>query len=264
MSRPTVLVLLATTLLAAACAAPPATEPTQPPQPATVAGRTFLSAAVTEGGAPRPLVAGTQIRLDFQPDGNLGVTAGCNHIGGTHRIDGTTLVLEAGAMTDMGCDEPRHAQDEWIVGVLTSKPKLALAGADLRLTSGDLAIHLVDREVADPDRPLTGTRWVVDSIRTRDAVSSIPGGATAELLIAEDGTVELETGCNSGSGRAATGGDQLRFSDVATTKRGCVGGAGELEQAVVGVLGAESITWLIEADRLILDAGGIGLELHVG
>jgi heat shock protein HslJ len=261
MSRPSVVVLLAAMLMAAACAMPPAT---QLPEPATIVGRTFLSANVTDGGAPRPLVAGTQLRLVFQPDGNLGVTAGCNHIGGTYRIEGTTLLVEAGAMTDMGCDEPRHTQDEWIVRVLTSKPTLALAGADLRLTSGTVAIHLVDREVADPDRPLTGTRWVVDSIRNRDAVSSIPAGATAEILIVEDGTVELETGCNSGSGRVATAGDQLRFSEIATTKRGCVGGADELERAVVGVLGADAIAWSIEADRLTLDAGAVGLELHAG
>jgi heat shock protein HslJ len=207
-------------------------------------------------------VAGTQIRLVFQPDGSLGVTAGCNHIGGTYRIDGTTLLVGAGAMTDMGCDEPRHAQDEWIVGVLTSKPTLALAGADLRLTAGTVSIHLVDREVADPDRPLTGTRWTVDSIRARDAVSSIPAGAVATLVIAADGTVAVETGCNSGSGHVTATGDQLRFSDLATTKRGCLDGAGELERAVLGVLGAESIRWSIEADRLVLDAGEVGLELR--
>ena len=38
-----------------------------------------------------------------------------------------------------------------------------------------------DREVADPDRPLEGTRWVVDGIVAGDAVLSIPAGVTAAL-----------------------------------------------------------------------------------
>ena len=47
-------------------------------------GRTFISAAVTEDGEPRPLVPDTRIRVTFeQRDGQrvAGWHAGCNHFG---------------------------------------------------------------------------------------------------------------------------------------------------------------------------------------
>jgi hypothetical protein len=55
--------------------------------------RTFLSTAITDGGAPHDLVAGTRIRLTFGTDGQLGVSAGCNMMGGSYRLDGDILRL---------------------------------------------------------------------------------------------------------------------------------------------------------------------------
>jgi heat shock protein HslJ len=90
----------------------------------TVADREFLSTAVVDGGAALALAPGTRIRLTFQAT-DLGVSAGCNHIGGSYRIDGGRLVFEGVAMTDMGCDAQRDRQDQWLIAFLTSKPATA-------------------------------------------------------------------------------------------------------------------------------------------
>ncbi|MDQ2965091.1 MAG: META domain-containing protein [Chloroflexota bacterium] len=231
---------------------------------APLEGRTFLSTKVTDKGADRPLVPGTTIRLTFNKDGQLGVNAGCNHMGGTYRMDGGTLRFEGGAMTEMGCDEPRHKQDDWLFGLLGSKPTVALAGNDLTITAGDFVIRLLDREIADPDLPLVGPTWTVNSIITGDAVSSIPDGVLATLKFGADGRVEIQTGCNQGGGSYAVDGARIQFRDIVTTKRACDGVAGQMETAVLGVLRTEGLNYLIDAGSLTIQTTGQGLTLAGG
>jgi heat shock protein HslJ len=247
--RPLLLLLALT-----ACAAPAGP---------TLEGSEWLSIAVTEDGADRPLVEGTQIRLNFT-DGQLGASAGCNTMGGAYRIDGGRLLFEGAGMTEMGCDEARHAQDDWLMSFLGSEPSIAQEGDKLTLTSGATVIVLEDREVAEPDLPLTGTTWTVDSIITGDAVSSVPDDAVATLVFTDDGQVEVNTGCNSGGGTYDVTDGTLRVSDVITTLRACGGAAGQLEAAVMAVLNAKEIDYAIDAGTLTLMADDQGLGLRGG
>lgn len=229
--------------------------------PAQLEGRTFLSTRVTDKGAVRPLVPGTSIRLTFKGDGGLAVNAGCNHMGGTYRIEGGILRFEGGAMTEMGCDQARHDQDDWIFGLFGSRPMIAVAGNDLTLTAGDVVIRLVDLEVADPDLPLVGPTWTVNSIVAGDAVSSIPDGIEATLQFRPDGRVDIQTGCNQGGGSYAVDGNRIRFAEIALTKMACDASRGQMEAAVLAVLAAEDLTYATEAGSLTLQAGPQGLVL---
>jgi heat shock protein HslJ len=223
-------------------------------------GREFLSTSVD--GAPRPLVAGTQIRLSFA-DGQIGASAGCNSMGGTYRLEGNILVFDGGSMTEMGCDEARHAQDDWLSSFLASRPTLTLAGNQLTLVGDGTTIAFVDREVAEPDLPLVGTTWTVESIISGDAVSSIPQGAVATFVFAGDGRVDVHTGCNSGSGRfEATDDGQLRFVDVAVTEMACDGPGGAMEAAILPLLGADGLTYAIDSSRLTIMGPDAGIDLR--
>jgi heat shock protein HslJ len=227
----------------------------------TLDGRVFLSTAVTENGADRPLVAGTRVRLGFG-DGSLTASAGCNTMGGDVRLDAGALVLDGGAMTEMGCDAERHAQDTWLFDFLAGRPTVQLAADELALQSGETIIRLLDREVAEPDLDPTGTLWTVDSIITGDAVSSVPAGVSATLRLLPGGDVALDTGCNTGGGRFAIEGTIIRFSDLVLTKRACDGAAGAIEGAVLAVFGADAIAWSVDAASLTLQAGLAGLILR--
>src|SRR5918992_2557978 len=120
----------------------------------------------------------TRITLNFVADGHrLGAQAGCNQMGGPASFDGDHLVVDDMATTEMGCDPPRHAQDEWLARFLTSRPEWSRSGSTLTLDNGTARIVLEDRDVADPDRPLRGTRWVVDTIVEGETASSVPAGA---------------------------------------------------------------------------------------
>ncbi|MGH2492995.1 MAG: META domain-containing protein [Candidatus Limnocylindria bacterium] len=226
-------------------------------------GRTFLSTAVTENGQAKQLVVGTRIRLNFADDGaRVGANAGCNHMGGEARLENGRLIVGDLAMTAMGCDGGRSEQDEWLAKFLAGRPSLRLSGAELVLASGTTDIRLLDREVADPDRPLVATRWIVESIIDRNTASSIPRGASAHALLTADGGLTGTTGCNQMGGSVLTTSTTIRFSEVVTTKMACEPDRMRLERAVLDVL-RDEVKYEIEADLLRLrHPSGNGLDLR--
>jgi heat shock protein HslJ len=224
-------------------------------------GRSFLSVGVTDGGVAKALVAGTRIRLAFTPS-NVGASAGCNSISGAYRIDGDHLVFENAAMTEMGCDQDRNAQDQWLIQLLGSRPLIRLTGDELVLESGTIVVHLLDRRVVEPDVALVGATWTVESIISGDAVSNIPGGATATLVFAADGTLVVHTGCNQGGATWKSVAGGIEVSNLVLTKKACAGAGAQLESAVVAVLGAAQIAASIESNSLTLQAGAAGLQLR--
>lgn len=223
-----------------------------------LAGRTFLSADGASGG-DRALVPGTRITLAFDDDA-LRASAGCNTMGGPWALDGSTLVLSEMSVTEMGCDPERHAQDDWLWGVLGARPTVSIGSDSLTLTTDDTVIGLLDREVADPDRPLLGTKWQGESIIGGGTVYTAPAVADVSLVLVEDGTFSVSTGCNEGGGRVEVGERTLTFGELALTARACPGTI-EVEAAVVAVLGAGEVGFAIEGSVLTLTAGEHGLVL---
>lgn len=255
---------VALALFLAACGGSSASGPAAPAasqNDGRLAGRTFLSVSVTDGDTERPLVAGTRITISFRAQ-DLSANAGCNTMGGSYRVDGGTLVLDGMATTDMGCPNNLGTQDAWLGQFLGSKPSLVLSGTDLALTSGSVTIKLQDRTVADPDRPLAGPTWTVESIISGDVVASVPLDVHATLVIHPDGTLDLFAGCNEGGGQWSLNGTTFVIGDLALTKRACTGAAGSLETAVLGVLQSGAIQETIQADVLTLQAGANGIQLR--
>jgi heat shock protein HslJ len=262
--------VLAAAALVAACggaSVSPGSTASPPPSggagtgPAGLDGRVFISSQVTVDGRPHGLVPGTQIRLEFR-DGRIGASAGCNRLGGRYRLDGDALVVTDAAVTEMGCDPARHAQDEWLFGLLGRGPLVRLDGDELTLRLDTTVITFLDRRVVEPDLPLVGTEWVLDSILSGAVVSSVPAGVAARLRFGADGQVTVETGCNSGGGPYRIDGDRLVFGDLVLTKRACVGPEGQVEAAVLAVLGAGEVRFGIDGSTLRLVAGSEGLDFR--
>jgi heat shock protein HslJ len=216
-------------------------------------GRTFLSTAIVG----RVLAAGSRVRLSFA-DGRVSAGAGCNSMGGSYAIVGGRLVVRDLATTEMGCDPQLMDQDRWVADLLDGAA-ITLDGDTLTLTDGGTRLTLLDREVADPDRPLLGTRWILDGLISGSAVSSVPLGVTAALTFS-DGRVDVEAGCNSGGGTVEVGETTLAFGGIGLTRMACGPDAMATEQAVMAVLSG-TVGYTIEAGTLTLDAGGRGLIL---
>ena len=249
--------MLVTTLslLVGACAAVPGAAP-------QLAGREFVSSTVTDGGADKALVANTKLRLTFSADGNVGGYAGCNHISGTYRVDGGRLLAGNLGTTEMGCPPELMAQDEWYGALLGANPTISLTGNNLVIEAGSVRVSFLDREVAEPDAKLVGPTWTVESIITGDAVSSIPGDAVATLVFREDGSLEVNAGCNRGGGTWATVAGGIEVGPLMLTKMACQKDPATLESAVLTVLEAGTISAQIDSSLMTLMAGNQGLMLR--
>lgn len=251
---------IASLVLVAACSGGAATSSpapvAAPPTPADLNGRAFLSTDV----AGATLVPGSQVRLTFEGD-TLGAQAGCNSMGGSYAIQGGILQIGPMMTTEMACEEPLMAQDQWLSSFLDGAT-IALDGSTLSLAREGVTLTLQDREVADPDRPLVGTRWILESLVSNDAVSSVPAGVTATLTFTED-RVDVEAGCNTGSAPVTVSATTIVFGPLGLTKMACGAEAMAVERAVTEVL-AGTVDYTIEADALTLDAGATGLGYRSG
>lgn len=229
-------------------------------------GRTFISQEVTG----RDLVEGTEIRLRFQ--GHLGVTAGCNSMGAGYSIEDGRLVIDAGGLsqTEIGCDPERHEQDTWLADFLLSSPSVALSGDELTLTGDDAAIELLDREVAEPDLPLVGTTWRVDTVFDQHSgtgwdasdagsAATAPTGVTIDFPDEETFVVSAAD-CTSATGEVEIGTDTLTFADLVVEDIACPRPWAE----TLEVLGVGETTYEIEASRLTIEARGIGIGATAG
>lgn len=217
-------------------------------------GRTFLVTAA-DGHA---LVEGSEVSLRFE-GGGIAVSAGCNQMSGAFALEDGRLVVGPMMATEMACDAPLMDQDTWMSGFL-SDAAIALEGDTLTLARDGVTLTATDREVADPDRPLEGTVWALDGLVAGQAVSSMPLGVTGSLAFG-DGTVDVRTGCNTGSGTASIADGTITFGAIATTKMACEAAAMEVERLVLRVLRGD-VSYRIEANSLELSGAGGGLMLR--
>jgi heat shock protein HslJ len=215
-------------------------------------GKSYLSTAVTEDGKPRQLAPNTRIQLQFMADGRLTANAGCNSMGADKvSTSGGKLGVKDLAITDMGCDAPRHAQDDWFSKLLTSGPTWKLTGDKLELTSGTTVISLVDRETAVPDLALDGTKWTLETVINGATASHSAGAEQAHLTISGE-RVTGSTGCNDFQGVVAHTGNKLTFGELAITNpHPCPTTADAVQKSVLATLNGE-VTYTIDANRLQL------------
>ena len=244
-------------LAALACDIRPEPEPTE-----SLEDRVFLSTSVTEGGAPRALVDGTRLRLQFFEHPRVSASAGCNSLSGEYAIEDDVFVLSGAGQTEIGCDLELHDQDDWYFGFLSGSPTIMVDGDTLVLDGDGVHVEYLDQEVATPDAELVGVTWTVEAIIEGEVASVTEWPMPATLVFGADGTVEVNTGCNGGTGTYSVEGAELTFTDVAVTERGCEGDTGRLEAAVLGVLhGPQPVTWEVTVDRLSLRGQDMGLDL---
>ena len=80
---------------------------------------------------------------------------------------------------------------------------------------------------------ITGKTWALD------LVDGQPAAAPGRLTLGSDGQLQVESGCNSGSGSYEIQGNQLQIGPIALTAMLCADeAANRQEQQVMAVLGA--------------------------
>lgn len=206
------------------------------------------------------LVAGSSVHLIFEGE-KVSVSGGCNSMGGEYRVDGGRLVVAELSSTNRGCPPALLAQDQQLGAFLSARPRLMRSGDQLALSSdAGMVLRFLDREVADPDRPLVDTVWAIDTLIDEHSFGSSPTSVSPLVQFARDGSVHIRSTCNSGVGRYTADGDSITLTNVVYSEEACgqTADAG-LEQRVKAVLHAGTLTFEIEARRLTLMRDNVGL-----
>lgn len=245
------------TAAATACSSSDSGE--APDDTATPMGHTYISTEVDGDAIP----GGGPMTLTFA-DGRISANSGCNTAGGTVDLSNHILHTSPLAGTLMACAGDRGRADAWQSAFLESDPTWRLDGDKLTLTGETVTVHLTDKKIVTPDKPLTGTTWIVTTLLTPEGQvrSTTLDEVSPNLTIGAGGTVNGMAGCNRMTGTAGVGpGDAVTFA-VATTKMMCGPEVMEVENAVLTALDGRT-TATVDGDTLTLkNDNGNGLVLH--
>ncbi|MDV2481993.1 META domain-containing protein [Methanoculleus sp. Wushi-C6] len=259
-------------------------------EPVALSGTSWrLASLAGENGTMTPVISGTNVTANFDADGRLGGSAGCNSYGADYAVDGANLRIEPPIRTEMYCSEPPGLMDQedrylaflteaasYRVERVTENGERISLGATISSRTESDRLILTDRNGTDilvfepvfptPDLPLAGTDWVLDGYSTGgDAVSSVIAGTTITATFSPDGNVTGNAGCNHYGGNYLLDGTNLSVSSVYSTLMYCEEPAGTMEQEAryLGHL-ANVSSYRVEGDRLTLtDAAGIDLLFFV-
>jgi heat shock protein HslJ len=204
-------------------------------------------------------VEGTTVRLSF--DGStLGISGGCNGTAGRYSVCDGRLCLSELNSTAIGCDAALNAQDAWLSEFFLASPLMTQSGARLTFEGPDATLSFLDREVADPDRPLVGPSWRIDTLIRGNGASAAASSTSASPTIEfrPDGVYGVFTGCNTGGGTYTVTDGSITLLGSAYTEEGC-----ELpivEGHIIEVLSAGTVAYEIEARRLTLTREDVGVS----
>lgn len=204
-------------------------------------------------GSTFDLVARTTVRLSVDEQ-TLGLSAGCNSMSADYRIEAGTLVADDIASTEMGCPPKLAEQDQRLISLLTSRPEVTESADGFTVTGPDgNSLTFVQRSVADPDRPLERTRWVLDGITNGDVAWSAAGFDSVSLRF-DEGVLAVNTACWRGKGEYSIDGTSLdvgALSPEPISDTRCPAGVRDAETAIKAVM-SEPVTVDIQADTLEL------------
>lgn len=204
-------------------------------------------------------VEGTSVGIGVR-DGTFGFSAGCNSHGGDYVLRDNVLLIDGLGSTAIGCDSALHQQDEWLREFFTSEPTVFFEGDRVVFSNGEASLTFLDRELANPDRPLIGPTWNVDTVIDGEAAMG-GDGIGADLKFEDDGSFVVEGPCNTGQGSFEVDGDQLTFSETAFTEVGCSDStAGSFEAHLQEIFAPGSATFEIDAQRLSIQRGDAGIS----
>jgi len=230
--------------------------------------RSFTSVSITKNGTAMTLVPtgdgkpGT-VLLEFRPGHKMSANAGCNGVSGDYELDGAKLRVPEPMSTLMGCDPAMEAQDQWLRSFIADGPTLAIDGDTLTLSDNSTVIEFEDREVADPDRPLVGPTWTVDTVYSGGTVGST-AGSKPTVVFAEGGRLTYHDSCAGGRAKWKRNDNQITFSEQQPnpTAVPCPPSDSREEEALVKTLNGGTWTMEIDGPRLDLKRGDEGIGLR--
>lgn len=199
-----------------------------------------------------PLVDGTGISAQFNADGKVSGSAGCNRYNGTFTVSGNNITFASPmASTMMMCEQALMDQESAYLTALSEVKTFAVKGDILTLTGED-GTKLVVYQAQSQD--LAGTSWEATMFNNgNQAVVGVLEQTTLTASFDEDGNLSGDAGCNGYSGTFSVDGDQVTIGPLASTMKLCEEPAGVMEQEAQFLAALQSAgNYLIEGDVLEL------------
>ncbi len=273
------ILLLAAILLAACQPAPAPTLPAPEPTRVPLASPTPLPEIPVEqlynttwvlvglGDAQNPTVvpAGTVITAEFNPDGTLSGSGGCNNYTAEYQAasNGTLTVNPAMATTRMACEQGMELENAYL-GALGKAQSFSFNTEGRLEITYDLGAANPAKLVYTPSQAtLTDTEWVLISYGNPSAPSAVPAGSVITAVFTQEGTVSGSSGCNTYAGGYSLNGSQILVGTLASTAIACVPGS-EIESAYLTALQG-AFTYQITGSKLTItyDNGSSAFKLHL-
>ena len=229
------------------------------PPDGLLVGRSFNATGASQDGRERRLVA--RAGIQFQAEGRTLVATGCNSASGMARMRSGRLVADGFSITAMGCASPGAMEQEtFVMSVVEDKPEALLDGDVLILRTNVAEIRFVDRKVADPDRPLEGTRWKVTGQFDPQVASS--SAALAGEVVLSSGRVRFTGTCQDAEGPMAVTGATVTVGALSQSPpRPCSQQQQEAEAAVLRLLTGTMKAEITAANLTLSHPDGTGLTL---
>ena len=152
-------------------------------------------------------------------EGSFSASAGCNSLFGSVTTTDELLTFSFIASTLIGCPEAEGKREQELVALLDKAVltyRLEENSAQLFNDEGEVVLSLMRPENAN-----LVNAWTVVSIRIPNAISASILDADTGLVFLADGTVSIQTACNSGGGRYTTQEDGLLLTELFYTERAC-------------------------------------------
>jgi heat shock protein HslJ len=235
-----------------------------PPVPAGIPlnGTGWTLTEYVSNDTPLASLHDTEVTLNFDKEGSITGTAGCNHYFASYELKGTTITIGQAGSTEMYCTAPGVMQQESIYLALLGRAS-SVTIENERLTLADIkgtTILSFARIVPPAPAPLVGTNWTLDSFYSADAVSSVMAGTTITAVFDGDKSITGSAGCNRYFAPYTMTGTSISIGEAGSTKMYCTGGGVmQQETAYLASLG-RTTSFTIIGDRLTLaDAKGATL-----
>jgi heat shock protein HslJ len=213
----------------------------------------FGSWVLVQGSGPDgqvPIIDGARITLEIE-GADAGGTSACNHYFARIAVAGSSMRVSDLGGTEMACEPGVMASEAAYRSALGTVSRWA-RDDDRLVLSGPNAMLTYELLQPVPDAAMVDTVWLLDTLISGDAASSVHGRAILELD--SDRTIAGSTGCRDFTGRYLISGDQVVVTDLAMEGE-CSAELASQDGHVVTVLEGE-FTVRVDGNRLTLGASG--------
>jgi len=209
---------------------------------------TIWSANFVEG---KPLVEGSSITVQFDNQGRVTGSDGCNSFNSSYTINGSEITINPNMVsTRKACSEDVMSQADTFTKLLIASTQYKLGDGIMMLIQGEsegLSFSGVTNSLAK-------TKWDVTGYNNgKEAVVSPIIDTNPTIIFGDDGTISGSAGCNTYSGTYSLKGESISIGTLATTMRECIEPEGIMaqEQSFLTYL-QKADTWFIQGDQLYL------------